>query len=60
MEMLDEVSEISGVMAHGEDYLPRHVRAECERVIPQIGDVKPVDAANTFLFLKMHYVPNHS
>ena len=56
-ELLDEVSETSGVMAYGEDYLPRNVREECERAIPHIDDVKPADA---FLFLKMHYVPNQS
>ena len=58
-EMLDEVSEISGVMAHGEDYLPRNERDERERVIPQIGEIQPTDAADAFLFLKLHYVPNH-
>ena len=59
-ELLNEVSETSGVMAYEEDYLPRNVREECERVIPHIDDVKPVDAADAFLFLKMHYVPNQS
>ena len=59
-ELLDEVSETSGVMAYGEDCLPRNIREECERVIPHIDDVKPADAADAFLFLKMHYVPNQS
>ena len=49
-ETLNEVAEISGVMAFGEDYLPQHVRAECERVIPHMDGVKPADAADTFLF----------
>lgn len=52
---LDEVAAISGVMAFGDDYLPQYVRAECERVIPHIDEVKPAAAADTFLFLKAHY-----
>ena len=30
----------------GEDYLPQHVQAECERVIPHVNEVKPADAAD--------------
>ena len=37
-------------MTVGNDFLTPAVRAECERVIPQIEDVKPSDAATTFLF----------
>jgi hypothetical protein len=50
-EILEEVSEISGVMAIGDDYLPQNVRNECEGIIPHIQDVKPVDAADAYLFL---------
>jgi len=42
-------------MTVGNDFLTLAVRAECERVIPQIEDVKPSDAATTFVFLKTHY-----
>ena len=45
-ETLNEVAEISGLMAFGEDYLPQHVRAECERVVPHMDGVKPADAAD--------------
>ena len=54
-QALDEVAELSQVMTVGNDFLTPAVRAECERVIPQIEDVKPSDAATTFLFLKTHY-----
>jgi hypothetical protein len=54
-ELLDEVAEVSGVLTVGDDYLLPAVRAECERVIPDIDGVKPCNAADTFLFLKVHY-----
>lgn len=49
------MSEISGVMTVGDDYLLPAVRAECERVVPDINSVKPCNAAETYLFLKTHY-----
>ena len=55
IEFLDEVLQLSGVMSFGNDYLSQVVRQECERVIPQLDDVKPQDAATTFIFLKSHY-----
>jgi hypothetical protein len=42
-------------MSVAADYLEPAVRAECERIIPEIEDVKPNDAAITYLFLKTHY-----
>ena len=42
-------------MAVGDDFLSAEVRAECERVIPAIEDVKPENAADTYLFLKANY-----
>ena len=54
-EILDEFAEVSGVMTVGNDYLPCNVRRECERVIPNVGSVKPIDAADTYLFLKANY-----
>lgn len=54
-EALDEVRELSGVMDVGEDFLDADVRRECERIIPDIHQVKPADAADTYLFLKHHY-----
>jgi hypothetical protein len=59
-ETLDEVATISGVMTCGEDYMPQHVRAECERVIPHVDEVKPAEAADAFLFLKVHYQHNQT
>jgi hypothetical protein len=54
-EDLDEVAALSGVMAYGDDYLEPNVRANCERIIPEIETVLPNDAADSFLFLKAHY-----
>ncbi len=39
----------------GNDFLPCNVRRDCERVIPNIVNVKAVDAADTYLFLKANY-----
>lgn len=50
VEALDEVAELSQVMTVGDDFLTPAVRAECERVVPEIGD-----AATTFLFLKTYF-----
>ena len=55
-EALDEVRELSGVMDVGEDFLDADVRRECERIVPEIDQVKPLaDAADTYVFLKHHY-----
>ncbi|XP_028412940.1 uncharacterized protein LOC114535818 [Dendronephthya gigantea] len=54
-QALDEVAEISGVMDVGDDFLSHSVRRECERVIPNIENVKAIDAADTYLFLKANY-----
>ena len=43
-------------MTVGDDFLSPDVRTECERVIPKIEDVKPNDAAITYIFLKTHYI----
>lgn len=42
-------------MSVGDDYLTPAVRAECERIIPEIDNVKANDATTTYLFLKTHY-----
>ena len=47
--------ELSGVLQEGSDFLPQDVRAECERIIPEVDKVQPRDAADTYLFLKAHY-----
>jgi uncharacterized secreted protein with C-terminal beta-propeller domain len=55
-ESLDEVAEVSGVLNHDDDYLPAEVRQQCEAIVLQIGEVKSKNAAETFLFLKAHYM----
>ena len=55
-ETLNEVTEISAVMTEGDDFLTAAVRAECERIIPQIHLVRPEDAADTYMFLKTHFI----
>ena len=59
-EHLDEVAELSGVMAFGNDYLDPATRVDCERIIPDFDTVKPSDAKETYLFLKALFVPNTS
>ena len=51
---IDEVRELSGVM-DVEDFLDADVHRECARIVPEIDQVKPADAADTYLFLKHHY-----
>ena len=53
-QSLDDVAQLSGVMNFGNDYLPEVVRHECERVVPELDNVKPQDAATTFIFLKSY------
>lgn len=55
-EALDEVAEISGVLDAHDDYLPVHVREQCEAIIPEICEVKSKNAVETYLLLKAHYV----
>ena len=43
-------------MTVGEDFLQPDVRRECQRIIPEVDQVKACDAADTFLFLKHHYI----
>ncbi|XP_028404817.1 uncharacterized protein LOC114527386 [Dendronephthya gigantea] len=59
-EALDEVAELSGVMTVGDDFLTPNVRAECERIIPEINAVKPNDTTTAYLFLKTHYQQSSS
>ena len=58
-DALGQVLDLSGVMTVGEDFLQPDVRRECQRIIPEVDQVKACDAADTFLFLKHHYIsPN--
>ena len=51
-------SDTSRVMGYEEDYLPRNVQEECERVIPHIDDVKPADMLQMlFFFLRCIMYP---
>lgn len=54
-EALYEVAKLSGVMSVGDDYLPKSVREECERIVPNIDGVKPTEAGDAYLFLKTTY-----
>lgn len=56
-EALVEVTQLSGVMTVGDDFLSPNVRAECQRIIPEIDGVKPADVADNYLFLKSNYQP---
>lgn len=57
-EALIEVAEISGVLTAGDYFLAPNIRAECERISPDVDSVKACDAADTFLFLKRQYHDN--
>ena len=47
---------MSGVLDYNDDYLPAEVREQCEGIVPEITEVKRENAAETFLFLKAHYI----
>ena len=55
-EVLDEVREISSVMPEDNKFLTAAVQRECERVVPDVNNIRPQDAADTFIFLKTHFV----
>ena len=42
-----EAAELSGVLQEGNDFLPTEVTEECERIIPEVDNVKPRDAVPT-------------
>jgi hypothetical protein len=54
--VLNEVCEVSGVMTEGETFLAAVIQRECERVVPEVNDIRPQDAAETYIFLKTHFV----
>ena len=54
-EDLDEVAALSGIMAYGDDYLEPTVRENCKQIMPEVENVLPKDAADSYLFLKVHY-----
>ena len=52
---INEVSDLSGVLAEGCDFITLDVRAECERIIPEVNKIRPQDAAESYMFLKAHF-----
>jgi len=54
-EALDEVAGLSEVMTVGEEFLPAAVKRKCEQIIANVDDIKPMEAADSYLFLKAHY-----
>ena len=55
-ELLDEVAEVSGVLTVGDDYLLPAVRAECERVIPEM--VSNLAMLQTHFYSSKHITMN--
>jgi hypothetical protein len=53
-EVPDEVREISSVMPEEYKFLTAAVQRECERVVPDVNNIRPQDAADTFIFMKTH------
>ena len=39
-------------------YLEPNFRMECERHIPDTGEIEPAEAANAYLYLKANFDPN--
>ena len=44
----------------GDDYWPADAQAECQSIIPEVHEVKPENATDTYLFLKANYGVNLS
>ena len=43
-------------MTEGNTFLTNVVQQECERVVPDVDNIRPQDAADTYIFLKTHFV----
>jgi hypothetical protein len=54
-EQLKEAATQSGILQAPDDYLEPHVRAECERLIPDHDTIKPSECQYAYLYLKQHY-----
>ena len=51
-DQLEEVAELSGVLADNDDYLPADFRAKCEQAMPDPLELDVGDFANIFRFPK--------
>lgn len=51
-DQLEEVAELSRVLADNDDYLPADLRAKCEQVMADPLELDVADFANAFRFLK--------
>ena len=51
-DQLEEVAELSGVLADNDDYLPADLRAKCKQAMPDPLELDVGDFANAFRFLK--------
>ena len=57
-QQLVEVANLSQVLDGTDNYLEPNFRMECERHIPDTGEIEPAEAANNYLYLKANFDPN--
>ena len=57
-EDLLEMAQYSEVFVDTDDYLEVNFCKECERHIPDTGDIKPADAAIAYLYLRSNFDKN--
>ena len=55
-EHLQEVAELSEVLEDTDDYINQELRRQCTELIPDTNDIKPQEAANAYLYLKVHLI----
>lgn len=51
-DQLEEVAELSGVLADNDNYLPAELRAKCEQAMPDPLELDVGDFGSAFRFLK--------
>ena len=54
MEQLEEVAEVSDILANHDDFLTPAVRQECQQHLPDTSQIESRDAEAAYLYLKSH------
>ena len=53
-QQLEEVAELSDVLADNDDYMPADLRVQCEQVIADPLELDVADCVHAFRYLKEH------
>lgn len=53
-ELLHEAARLSGVLNVPSDFLAAEFRIECERIIPDVQNLRPDECRCAFLYLKQN------